>query len=80
MIVKVMLFAVLKEALGESVEIDLPQPATVSTLLEQFAEQYPQFRSALPSLNVAVDYTYSRGDHVIDPGQEVAIFPPVSGG
>lgn len=78
--VKVKLFAVLKEHLGEEVELELAEPATVGALLERFGESYPQFRSALGSLNVAVDQTYARKDEPIAAGQELAIFPPVSGG
>jgi len=78
--VKVKLFAMLKEHLGEEVELELPEPATVGGLLERFAEAYPQFRTALPSLNVAVDHTYARKHEPIAAGQELAIFPPVSGG
>ena len=80
MIVKIMLFAMLKEALGECIEIDLPEPVTVDGLLRRFGEDYPQFSHALDSLNVAVDYSYCKGDREIAPGAEVAIFPPVSGG
>ncbi|MEE8433733.1 MAG: molybdenum cofactor biosynthesis protein MoaE [bacterium] len=80
MIVKVKLFAMLKESLGEEVELQVPEPATVSSLMRRFVEEYPQFREAAPSLNVAVDYTYSPGDQPIAEGQEVAIIPPVSGG
>lgn len=78
--IKVMLFAVLKEACGESVEIEVPEPATVSGLLDRFVDAYPQFASAKNSLNVAVDHAYSQEDRSIAPGQEIAIFPPVSGG
>jgi molybdopterin converting factor subunit 1 len=78
--VTVKLFAVLKEHLGEEVELELPEPATVGGLLQRFGEAYPQFRAALGSLNVAVDYTYARREEPIAPGQELAIFPPVSGG
>jgi MoaE-MoaD fusion protein len=80
MLVKVKLFAVLKEQLGEEVALELPEPATVGGLLERFGQAYPQFRSALPSLKVAVDYTYARAEEAIGQGQELAIFPPVSGG
>ena len=78
--VKVKLFAVLKEALGEEVELELAEPATAGSLLERFGADYPQFRSALRSLKVAVDYSYARADEPIAAGQELAIFPPVSGG
>ncbi len=80
MLVKIKLFAMLKESLGEEVELQVSEPATVSTLMQRFVEAYPQFAGAAPSLKVAVDHTYSPGDQVIEPGQEVAIFPPVSGG
>ena len=80
MIVKVKLFAMLKESLGEEVELQVPEPATVNGLMRRFVEEYPQFKHAAASLNVAVDHTYSPGDHPIAEGQEVAIIPPVSGG
>jgi sulfur-carrier protein len=78
--VKVKLFAMLKEQLGEEVELELAEPATVGALLERFGADFPQFRSALRSLNVAVDHTYARAHEPIAAGQELAIFPPVSGG
>ena len=78
--VKVKLFAMLKEHLGEEVELELAEPATVGGLLERFGADYPQFRGALASLSVAVDHTYARRHESIAPGQELAIFPPVSGG
>lgn len=78
--VKIKLFAVLKEQLGDEVELELSEPATVGALLERFGEAYPQFRTALPSLNVAVDHTYAKSGEAIRAGQELAIFPPVSGG
>lgn len=80
MIVKVKLFAMLKESLGDEVELQVPEPATVSGLMQRFVEEYPQFKAAASSLSVAVDHTYTPGDHPIAEGQEVAIIPPVSGG
>ncbi len=80
MIVTIQLFASLKEALGETIDIEVPEPVTVSSLLRRFVEEHPQFAAAEDNLNVAVDLEYSRADAPIGPGQEVAIFPPVSGG
>ena len=80
MIISVKLFAVLKESLGEVVEIEVPEPVTVHQLLNRFGEDNPQFQAALPSLRVAVDQSYANGDEPILAGQEVAIIPPVSGG
>ena len=53
---------------------------TVTSLVQRFVELHPQFASAAGNLNVAVDLEYSRDDTPILPGQEVAMFPPVSGG
>ena len=80
MLVKIQLFASLKENLGEQVELEVAEPVTVERLMDRFCEQYPQFAQARASLNVAVDLSYSAADRMIEAGQEVAIFPPVSGG
>ena len=80
MIVKVQLFAFLRESLGDEVEIDIPEPVTAMRLMERFLESYPQFKGSEASLNLAVDQDYVVEDCEILPGQEVAIFPPVSGG
>ncbi len=76
----VQLFASLKEHVGDSIVLDVPEPVTVGRLLQRFAEEHPRFKTALPHLNVAVDLNYARAEDPIGPGQEVAIFPPVSGG
>lgn len=78
--VDVQLYASLREQLGDTIALEVSEPATVSGLLRRFGEEYPQFRSALAHLNVAVNLEYRTGDQPIPPGAEVAIFPPVSGG
>lgn len=78
--VEVQLFASLKEHLGETIVLDVPEPVTVARLLQHFGEVHPRFKTAVPHLSVAVDLTYARPEDPIGPGQEVAIFPPVSGG
>jgi molybdopterin synthase catalytic subunit len=80
MTVDILLFASLKEQLGESIALEVPEPVTVSTLLKIFGERFPQFKTALPHLNVAVNLEYRAGDQPIPRGAEVALFPPVSGG
>ena len=39
--VDILLFASLKEQLGETVALDVPEPVTVSTLLRTFGERFP---------------------------------------
>lgn len=78
--VTVQLFASLKELAGETTTIEVAEPVTVGRLLATFIGLHPSLRGAERSLNVAVEQSYAFPDQVIEPGQEVAIFPPVSGG
>jgi molybdopterin converting factor subunit 1 len=78
--VTIQLYALLREQLGDTVELDVPEPVTSSRLMERFFAAYPQFKGAAGSLNLAVDQSYVTDDEPIRPGAEVAIFPPVSGG
>jgi molybdopterin synthase catalytic subunit len=72
--VEVRLFAGLRQRAGtDRVRVQLPEPATVSDLLA--AMDLPP-RSCV----VAVNREYVAGDRPIEPGDEVALIPPVSGG
>ena len=71
---EVRLFAGLRQRAGsDSVRVQLPEPATVSDLLA--AMELPP-RSCV----VAINREYVPGDRAIEPGDEVALIPPVSGG
>lgn len=75
------LFATLKDRAGQPrVSITLDGPTAVSVFLEQLAAKYPQLATTLPSSLVAVNRTYAERTTIINPGDEVALFPPVSGG
>ncbi len=72
--VEVRLFAGLRQRAGtDRVRVQLPEPATVSDLLE--AMELPP-RSCV----VALNREYVAGDRPIAAGDEVALIPPVSGG
>ena len=80
MLVTVQLFASLRELVGDETTVEVAEPVTVGRLLETFVDLHPSLRGAERSLNVAVEQSYPFPDQLIEPGQEVAIFPPVSGG
>lgn len=80
MLVNVQLFASLRELVGDETTVEVEAPVTVGRLLAAFIDLHPSLRGAEQSLNVAVEQSYAFPDQVIEPGQEVAIFPPVSGG
>ncbi len=58
----------------------LPDPPTVSALLEQLYEKWPALRNHDSSLRVAVNLEYTDREATLPPGAEVAILPPVQGG
>ncbi len=75
------LFATLKERAGTAqVPLQLPDGATVADLLDALAQRYPSLAPSLPTALVAVNHTYAARTQPLQPGDEVAIFPPVSGG
>jgi molybdopterin synthase catalytic subunit len=76
----VRLFAGLRERAGaKELTLQLPDPATVADLL---AALEPTAVGGLParSFIVAVNRAYAGGEARIEPGDEVALIPPVSGG
>jgi molybdopterin synthase catalytic subunit len=75
------LFATLKERAGTSkLEIELPDSANVETLLSVLAAQAPALAPSLKTVLVAVNNDYAFLDQVLSPNDEIALFPPVSGG
>lgn len=78
---RIKLYASLKEAAGQStIDVSCPAPLTAASLLSCIAERYPQLAAGLPTAVVAVNRTFADPDTPITPGDEIALFPPVSGG
>ena len=79
--VRVKLFAAAKQRAGsDSVEVELPQSATVANLRAALAEQHPNLASLLPHAKLAINSDYAADQTVIPAAAEIAIIPPVSGG
>jgi molybdopterin synthase catalytic subunit/molybdopterin converting factor small subunit len=77
----VRLFATLKDRVGQAhIWVPVEEPATVESLLAAAAEAYPSLAPALPSTLVAVNRAFADPGTEISSGDEVAFFPPVSGG
>ena len=77
----VRLFAILRERAGaDSVEIDVPEGSTVADAIEALRRQ-PGLTEldALP-VRLAVNQEYADPAEPIEPGDELAAIPPVSGG
>lgn len=81
MIVKVLLFAEARDAVGEtSLDVSLDDEASVGELRQTLAETYPGLGTVLPRCSVAVDREYASDDRVLYHGAEVGVIPPVGGG
>lgn len=77
----VRLFATLKERAGSNMlSVELPDSASVATLLSTLAAQFSALAPSLKTVLVAVNNEYAFSDHIINSGDEIALFPPVSGG
>lgn len=78
---EIRLFATLKDRAGQDrIMIRLDEPATVATLLTAVAQGYPALATAVASSIVSVNKTFAAADTAVQPGDDIAIFPPVSGG
>jgi molybdopterin synthase catalytic subunit len=78
---KIRLFASLKDLAGAAeVEVQAPAPLSVEALRQALAEQVPALAPALPSALLAVNQEYAFAGESIQAGDELAFFPPVSGG
>jgi len=79
--VRVMLFARIKEMLGSSwVELELPEGATVGDLRQEFLDREPQLKGLIELCRIAVDSEFAIDHSPLQPHNEIALIPPVSGG
>ena len=79
--VGVRLFARYREAAGrDRVELDLPEGGTVEAAWAAMAARFPVLSQYRPFTLFAVGNDYVPGDRALAPGDELCLFPPVSGG
>jgi molybdopterin converting factor subunit 1 len=76
--VRVRYFATLREQLGEGGEQRVRAGTTVGAVWERVLAQRPGLRRL--QVRFAVNESYVDPDRVLQDGDEVAVFPPVSGG
>ncbi len=81
--IKVLFFAQLREQLQcEQLELAFLPLTTISSLREQLVADRPHWAEFLVSdkLLFSVNQTLVKASHSINDGDEVAFFPPVTGG
>jgi molybdopterin synthase sulfur carrier subunit len=79
--IRVLLFAGLREAAGaRELCIELDSAAGISDLRAALARACPTLAPLLTNAAIAVNEEYVAGDVRLQPGDTVALIPPVSGG
>jgi molybdopterin converting factor subunit 1 len=81
MSLRVLLFAALREAAGtRELCVELAPAASVAELRAAVAHACPPLQPLLPNTAVAVNEEFVDDDARLQPGDTVALIPPVSGG
>jgi MoaE-MoaD fusion protein len=79
--ITILLFATLKDLAGTNrLALMLPDPATVGEVRAAVIAQHPSLTANLQTAIAAVNREYATNQDPVKDGDEVAFFPPVSGG
>jgi molybdopterin synthase sulfur carrier subunit len=82
-VITILFFAQLREQLQcEKLMLDVCLPMSISSLREYLVQQTPGWLTFLDNdkLLFSVNQTLVKASHLINDGDEVAFFPPVTGG
>ena len=78
---EIRLYATLRDKVGERrITVELDEPATVATLIATVKNTHPVMAEAVDSAVVSVNRAFASPDTPVQGGDEIAMFPPVSGG
>ena len=79
--VQVLFFGMLRDLTGRSEEsLELPDGASLETLFDHYASQFPRLRAMAGSIVLARNQEFAPREVLLGDGDEVALMPPVSGG
>ena len=79
--VRVLFFGGARDAAGhDEIDVSLNSPANTESARSQILSRYPELQRFGNSLLLAVNQEYAQPETAIHDGDELALFPPVSGG
>jgi molybdopterin synthase sulfur carrier subunit len=79
--IRVLFFASLAEVTGfREAELDASACSDIASVFDRFAREFPRLEAHRASLLCAINSDFARADSQVHDGDEIAFFPPVSGG
>src|SRR5438552_16045898 len=79
--VRLLFFATLKDIVGtRQMQLEMPAGATVSDVLSHLESSYPRMKDYRPVVLTAINEEYVDQGAAVQDGDELSLFPPVSGG
>ena len=79
--IRVQFYGQLRDLIGTGVlEVDISDGASVRELLDQIYAKQPALRSHDKSILIGAGLEFVDRNHKLQPGEEIAIMPPVQGG
>jgi MoaE-MoaD fusion protein len=80
-VVRVLFFGAARDAVGQSeIMFSLSEPTNAASAFDQVLDAFPALRRFGRSLLFAVNEEYARPERDVRAGDELAVFPSVSGG
>ncbi|MEQ6119948.1 MoaD/ThiS family protein [Reichenbachiella sp. MALMAid0571] len=78
--IELILYGISRDIIGgPTYSIEIKEGSTVKDVMDFLVSKFSDF-SKLKSLMIAVNDEYASDEHIIKPGDEVVLIPPVSGG
>lgn len=78
--VEVLLFAALRDAVGPTIAVEVPEPATVADLRRALDAAHPAIARFGRRAMMAVNEAWAADGEPVRSGDTVALLPPVAGG
>lgn len=79
--INVLFFGACREIVGKSeITFSLPKNSTISRAFEELKQNYPGLEKLSTRLLFALNENYATQDQILNSGDKLAVFPPVSGG
>jgi molybdopterin converting factor subunit 1 len=81
MSIRILFFASLADlASAREIKLDATGFADVGSVFDKFAKDFPPLERYRTSIHFALNSEFARPDSPVRDGDEIAFFPPVSGG